>query len=173
MRYVHTFLFRSIVNDIFIHSSLLFFMGGCRICRGRSRDDCSLHFLHPVVSLQLYRSAIVRVFSGNNKRARPNLLSNRASSFVLNFVLNPCFPCNTPPFRLIINGLLSYFSWTIMEEIWWNCAIKIIFASVLFVFSLSLRKKIRMFIENQIFIDDVWRNGFVPPNNIFFISRVY
>lgn len=107
---MHTFLFRSIVNDIFIHSSLLFFMGGCRICRGRSRDDCSLHFLHPVVSLQLYRSAIVRVFSGNNKRARPNLLSNRASSFVLNFVLNPCFPCNTPPFRLIINGLLSYFS---------------------------------------------------------------
>lgn len=39
-------------------------------------DDCSLHFLHPVVSLQLYRSTIVRVFSGNNKRARPNLFSN-------------------------------------------------------------------------------------------------
>ena len=53
-----------------------FFMGGCRICHGRFRDDCSLHFLRPVVSLQLYRSAIVRVFSGNNKRARPNLLSN-------------------------------------------------------------------------------------------------
>lgn len=101
---MHTFLFRSIVNDIFIHSSLLFFMGGCRICRGRSRDDCSLHFLHPVVSLQLYRSAIVRVFSGNNKRARPNLLSNRASSFVLNFVLNPCFPCNTSIATISINN---------------------------------------------------------------------
>lgn len=131
-------------------------------------DDCSLHFLHPVVSLQLYRSTIVRVFSGNNKRARPNLFSN-----VPSVLFELCFKPVCTIDRLCCAFQNIIFVDDRMEEnssgILRRNAIEIgnfffyattkqqrlsLHVFCLYFFITSSVKR-RMFIQNQIFINDV------------------